>query len=482
MREETQPGFMVTHERASKKSVYYERYARQIAMSSVFRFDLLNYWLSEAVDINPCQCQAFPMVRRLILFPRGQEPQLDWQSGLSLAQQERSATAFLECDSTKDETALQKQAEEFMAWACWLLSLAELRDVYYWGSHHYGKESSGWKLKSSAWKQSTVADWKPTRLLGMNIFEGTVPYWRIPEFVSQGLKVLSDQNFPREDFIIALQIFLDSLRPNSSELTALRFIKKWIAFEELVNEHCDANGSMYVFGKPNSTDFLLLLRSLEERISNHPSVLMRPESATPLKRHLTQLQRFPMKILVRKFLDQFQIKYSEKDIDDLVDMRNNIMHYADETETSKSVYELDQILRGFLTVVLCKLLRWDFEELRVPYASPSGGQLPDYVTLEKETYALSAKGAGQIETDDGSCTVKCDGTVEWSPDSLLGHMTSTGQDGIKVHELHNKFKSVRLRLEIEDGTLLLDQAKIPHVEGLSSVLFNVVGLRVSRTT
>jgi len=88
-------------------------------MSSVFRFDLLNYWLREAVDINPCQCQAFPMARRLVLFPRGEESQKhDWQSTLSLAREERPAIAFLEYDGAKDESALQKEAEEFMAWVC----------------------------------------------------------------------------------------------------------------------------------------------------------------------------------------------------------------------------------------------------------------------------------------------------------------------------------------------------------------------------
>lgn len=162
-------------------------------------------------------------------------------------------------------------------------------------------------------------------------------------------------------------------------------------------------------------------------------------------------------------------------------MRNNIMHYANETQTSRSVSELDQILQGLLSVVLCKLLGWNFQkELMAPYASPSGGQLPDYVGLERKKYALSAKGTGQIETEDVSCTVRCNGRVEWSPDSLLGRMASTEQDGIKVHELHKEFKSVRLRLEIEDGTLLLDQAKIIHVEGLLSVLYDVKGLKVSK--
>jgi len=213
------------------------------------------------------------MVKRLILFPR--EPGYPRSFVAWPSMKDRQVTAFVEIEGTKDELALQQMAQDFMIWVCWLLSLAELHHVYYWGSHHYRRESSGWKLKFSAWKRSTVADWKPAKLLGMTVFEGTVPYWRIPEFVPQGLKVFSGQSFPREDFIIALQIFLDSLQPYSSELTALRYIKKWIAFEELVNEYCQADGSLYVFGRPNSTDFMLLMRSLRDAIDTHPSVLSR---------------------------------------------------------------------------------------------------------------------------------------------------------------------------------------------------------------
>ena len=50
----------------------------------------------------------------------------DWQSALSLAREERPAIAFLEYDRAKDESAIQKGAEEFIVWVCWLLSLAEL--------------------------------------------------------------------------------------------------------------------------------------------------------------------------------------------------------------------------------------------------------------------------------------------------------------------------------------------------------------------
>jgi hypothetical protein len=39
---------------------------------------------------------------------------------------------------------------------------------------------------------------------------------------------------------------------------------------------------------------------------------------------------FNLKMLAPRFLDRFEIEYSGKDIDDLVDMRNRIVHYADE--------------------------------------------------------------------------------------------------------------------------------------------------------
>jgi hypothetical protein len=451
-------------------------------MSSVFRFDLLNYWLREAVDINPCQCEAFPMARRLILIPTEKQSQIpEWQSALSLARDERQAIAFLEYDGTGDEISLQSEAQEFMSWVSWLLSLSELRDIYYWGSHHYQRETSTWKLKSSAWKQSAVVDWKPSKLLGMTVFEGTVPYWRMPQFLPQGLNMFSDGHFAREDFIAALHLFLDSLRPGSSELTQLRFIKKWIAFEKLINEHCQADGSLYVFDRPNSTDFLLLMRSLEEIIDTHPSVLSKPGSAKALKRHLMALQRFPIKMLAPKFLNRFTVEYSPKDIDEVVDMRNQVMHYAEEAKTSKNVWELNQVLHGSISTVLCRLLKWDFEkELKVPYAPPSRGELPSYIGLERDSYILNAQGVGRLEPEDASCTVQCNGRVEWNRDSILGQMTSSGQDAIKIHELMRDFKSLRVRLEVENGTLLLEGAKIVHSEGLLNVLYNVKGLRVFR--
>ena len=112
------------------------------------------------------------------------------------------------------------------------------------------------------------------------------------------------------------------------------------------------------------------------------------------------------------------------------------MHYADEAETRRSVLELDQLLHRLLSVILCRLLGWNSQkELKVGYASPCSGQLPDYVALEREKLRLSTQGAGKLEAEDGSCTVECNGTVEWNPDSILGQMASTGQDAIKIHEL-----------------------------------------------
>lgn len=97
------------------------------------------------------------MVRRLILCPRQTNVNATWP-----LREQSKVVAFVEIDAQNQvEATLQDNVEGFMIWVCWLLSLAELHDVYFWGAHHYLKEASTWNLRSSVCKPTIVSDWKP---------------------------------------------------------------------------------------------------------------------------------------------------------------------------------------------------------------------------------------------------------------------------------------------------------------------------------
>ena len=114
-------------------------------------------------------------------------------------------------DDNLAEYEVQRQTEEFIDLVCWLLSLQELHDVYYWGAHHYVKSESAWRLRSSLWKPALIKEWKSSRS-----FEGTVLYWRLPEFLSRALALFSKQEFHSKEFILALHLFQILYLPTSS--------------------------------------------------------------------------------------------------------------------------------------------------------------------------------------------------------------------------------------------------------------------------
>jgi len=214
------------------------------------------------------------------------------------SREQRDVSAFVEIEGKKDEPALKEMAQGFMVSVCWLLSLAELHHVYYWGFHHYVKDNSTWKLRSTAWKATTDKDWKPSM---PGIFEGTVLYWRLPEFLTRGLKSFCEPKFARDDFILALHLFLDTL-PHD-QLSEMRFINKWIAFEKLVNEQAMDEGYAYVFGMPKSPEFGALRKNLAEVIEIDPSVQTATDAKDALIRQLSALERVPVKMLAHCFLD-----------------------------------------------------------------------------------------------------------------------------------------------------------------------------------
>lgn len=277
-----------------------------------------------------------------------------------------------------------------------------------------------------------------------------------------------------------LHLLLDSLRPDPSELTEFRFIKKWIAFEKMVNEQSEADGSMYIFGKPTSASFLLLRRALSDFVSQHSSVLSTPGADEPLKRQLGALERLPIKMLAPKFLDRRLISYDRSDIDQIVDTRNRILHYAEAESTSRNMWELNKIVHRLLIIILCQRLEWDYEEIRRSYASPCTKPLPGYTRLLECETSFRAEGAGHFETEDRACLLKCDGKLEWSRWSIEGQMTSSDPEAlVKILDVFQHFKSVDVRLETDDGTLLVDKAKIIHSNGNS---FTITGLKISKET
>ena len=424
------------------------------------------------------------MVKRLVLSPRQGHIGKPWPLG------EREASAFVEVDGEQqDEVVLQEKAEEFMAWVCWLLSLAGLHDAYYWGAHHYVNESSVWKLRSSVWKPTIVKEWKP---LGQGIFEGTVLYWRLPEFLVKGLNAFSDTNFSRDEFILALHLFLDSLP--TDQLNEMRFIKKWTAFESLINDQAENDGFLYIFGQPDSDEFASLRKQLKQVIDTHPSVISKRSAKQWLTRQLSALERVPIKILARRYLSDLSIRYDEQDIDKIVDSRNDILHYIKTEAGLEEVSRLDLVLKRLLSEVLCRKLGWDLEkELHVNYSPPYIEPLPDYVGLCKDELEVGTAGMGRLKSKDGKHALECRGTLSWNRERIEGRFVSRDRQRLNTMNLMSDRAWVELMLTASDGgTVFADKAKIVHLDWGAraatrggpvqniEVNFNVIALRVFR--
>ena len=439
-------------------------------MTSVTRFDLLNFWLCEPIDVNPINVAAFPAVKRLILIPQ------DTQVPAYTPPGEKPGVAFVELDGTGNE--LHETAESFMEWVCWLLSLAELRHVHYWGSYFYERRpTDAWQRRSSSWALTIVKGEMPTVLGGRRIHEGTATYWQIPRFISKGLAKFSDPNFATSDFLLTLHLFLDSL-PHG-QLGEFRFVKKWIPFEKLVNEHSEADGSIYVFGKKDSQEFSSLREKLAIMIKEDPIVATHAGAAEALLRQLSALERAPIKILAGKFLNRWGVPHDQEDIDDMVRMRNRIFHYAETSATAKNVRELSDQLDKILKVVLCRYLEWDCQrELEERYSRPWNEPLPAYVNLTPNLEnEFAAEGLGIMEAEDGSLSAECHGTVRWNRERIEATLRATERDRWNVPGLFGKNKHVKLSLATDDGILYLHGAKVMHIE-MPAGRFKIVAVRV----
>lgn len=426
-------------------------------MSSVIRCDLINFYLKEPIEANPCDCPAFPMVRKLILCPRRRNAEAPWP----LREQE-GVVAFVEVETQDlEESTLQENVDGFMIWVCWLLSLAELHDVYYWGAHHYLNVSSTWKLRSSVWKPTIVRDWKPD---DPRVFEGAVIYWRLPAFLSKGLKLFSDSNFPTKEFTMALHLFLDSLP--TQQLAEMRFVKKWTAFESLINDQAEKDGYLYIFGKRGSDEFSSLRSQLKQTIDSHPSVTARPETNEPLTRQLGAVERMPVKMIAKRFLNDLALSFDEHDLIKIVDTRNDILHYIKTDVGLEEVRRLDTVLHRLLSEILCRKLDWNMEdELRVNYTLSYNEPLPDYITLSNSEVTTQAAGSGHIESVDGQHPMDCEGTLSWNREEINGQFVSRDPQRFEIMSLSDGKTWVKVVLNTSDGgTAILDKGRIIHVE------------------
>jgi hypothetical protein len=426
-------------------------------MSSIIRYDLINFTLKEPVDVNPCDCLAFPMVKRLIFCPRHENLDEPWP----LREQE-SAVAFVEIDNqNQEEAAVQENVDEFMIWACWLLSLAELHDVYYWGAHHYIDTSDACKHRSSKWKTVIVEDWKPDN---PHVFEGTVLYWRLPQFLSNGLRLFSDSDFATKEFTLALHLFLDSLPVR--QLAEMRFVKKWSAFESLINQQAEKDGYLHIFGKHASDEFSSLRNQLKQTIDSHPSVIARPETNEPLTRQLSALERMPVKMTAKRLLRDLSIDFEEHDINKIVDTRNDILHYVKTDTGLDEVRRLDAMLHRLLSETFCRKLGWNMKnELRSNYAQPYNEPLPNYLALSNDEVKTQTSGSGQLESADGQLRIQCSGTLTWMRDAIRGHFVSQDPRRLELMNLPGRETKVRVNLTANDGsTALVDGGLISHYE------------------
>jgi len=421
-------------------------------MSSVIRYDLINYFLKEPVEII-CS-SAFPMVKRLILCPRPRNVEEPWP-----LQEAEPVSALLKIDGEEsEEKELQEKSEEFMNWVCWLLSLQELHDVYYWGAHHYARQNSAWQIRSSMWKPVFIRQWKPP---GQGIFEGTVLYWRLPQFLSNGLGLFFDVNFRRTEFTLALQLFLDSLP--TDQLTEIRFVKKWSAFESLVNDQAERDGYLYTFGHAGTEEYARLKAEVKRVIDSDPSVQARPNANEALTKQLSALERMPVKMMAKRFLDELSINYDEPDINKIVNTRNDILHYIRTSAGLEEVLRLDLILKETLSEVLCRKLGWNIErELQVDYSTPYTEPLPDYLRLSNERHEVEASGSGRLESADGTHTFECEGSLSWNQHRIDGQFVSRDPNRLEILNLMNAGGSVKLSLEPSDSRILVEKAMFTH--------------------
>ncbi len=145
----------------------------------------------------------------------------------------------------------------------------------------------------------------------------------------------------------------------------MKFIKSWLALENLVNKISESNGSMYVFNKPKAKEFELLREDLKQVITGHPLVKYNSDRKEALVTQLSALERVPIKMLTKSFLEGFQVEYNDKGIEDIIQTRNKILHYVELPYDIEKVARLMKILQHLLSKVLCEMVGWDFEkELR----------------------------------------------------------------------------------------------------------------------
>jgi len=447
-------------------------------VSSVIRFDLLNYYLHprEIIDV-PINSPDFPQVRRLVLSPYlgDQRPAF----GSAKPQRMIEATAFAELDGGGNEIEIQRKGEGFMDWICWLLSLAAFHMVYYWGAHHYVKEGSSWRHRSSLWKTAHIKDWHPRETIYGRVFDGTVLEYRLPEFLTKALKRISDEGFPRNDFKSSLHILLDATEDETIEI---QYIKSWVALENLVNQKAQSDGTMYVFGRPKSSEFKTLRARVADAIAGCFPVSLseqQRQQRRSLLGKLSELERVPVKILIKGFFDGLPIRYDEKDLGKIKEVRDGLLHYAELRYDSKETWHLLQVLRGLVGRALCQMVEWDSEkEIRSKRTVGPRVSAPDYIMLSGDRFEQKASGTGVYETEDGTHRFDCRGIARWTRREIRAKVVVGVTDLKQLFDVAGSSADIRCTLTTGDGSkLTIAGAKITSLENNR---FNILGLEALR--
>jgi len=426
-------------------------------MENVIRFDLVNMQLPEPVDIPEIKCSMFPEVRRVFLSLFDESDQDDQEFQAERMFEERSqgnVSLFVEIEGeNRDERYIQERCQEFVSWVCWLLSLAEMRSVYYWGSHHYIRSENEWKLVSSAWKPLRVKEAKGSPW-------GGVPYWRLPTYVRRALEILSKTTCPRQTIFTAIQLFTDSL-PYEGELSEFRFLKKWLALEIIINKCAHDDHSAYVFGT-DKRQFDALKKELLEDIRQDPRIAEDERRVEALTRQLTAMRRVPISMLAMEFLSTRQVTFDESDLVRSLEARNKILHEGTRPTTpGKTVNELDGFVASVFGRAIFQMIGWDYEqELKVPYEQKEVDSRSEYAILRPQPdQSYVFRGKGSLREVDGTATIPCYGEMNVSRKEISGKFMTPNP--LRIFEISNSWKTCEISLDVDNSTsVLVEGAKV----------------------
>ena len=186
-------------------------------------------------------------------------------------------------------------------------------------------------------------------------------------------------------------------------------MKKWSAFESLINDQAEVDGYLFIFRKSGSEEFSALKSEIKRLIDSDPGVLANPPSNEPLTKQLAALERMPVKMISKRFLNELGVSYDESDLNKIVNLRNDILHYIRTGTGLEEVRRLEAVLSQILMKVLCLKLGWNMEnELHANYSTPHAQPLPDYCNclVKISKWRLTVLGDWKAQMDASHLSVK----------------------------------------------------------------------------